>query len=174
MEDSRREANIGQVSEKAAFFFKESEILGFEEEFALCDRTGEGVVRVTDIMELLRLCGHNPTKIDVNVIYSKYKTEGRSFMTFREFVDLMMDRIRRVNADDEVETAFATFDTQKKGYVDAIEIRHSLETLKLIKIPQEEINEMMEDLDSNGDGKIQYSEFKSMMGFAEEYLGKSV
>ncbi len=57
---------------------------------------------------------------------------------------------------------YAVFDREKKGYVAAEDLRHVFHHLGSAVTP-EEIEELMTDLDKDGDGKITYEEYNSMI-----------
>ena len=58
---------------------------------------------------------------------------------------------------------FRVFSKDEEGCVPADELKFVLQNLPT-KIKIAEIEEMIETVDKNGDGKISYSEFRVMMG----------
>ncbi len=54
------------------------------------------------------------------------------------------------------------FDTNGDGFITKEELRDGLEAIGQ-KFTEEQINAMFKDADSNGDGHIDYAEFKGIM-----------
>eukprot|EP01091_Cochliopodium_minus_P000659 TRINITY_DN10577_c0_g1_i1.p1 TRINITY_DN10577_c0_g1~~TRINITY_DN10577_c0_g1_i1.p1 ORF type:complete len:181 (+),score=66.77 TRINITY_DN10577_c0_g1_i1:50-592(+) len=70
----------------------------------------------------------------------------------------------RVDNDrlEEIKEAFTLFDIDNDGNIDANELKIALKSLG-IEASKNEIKKMISELDKNGDGKINYQEFESMM-----------
>ncbi len=64
---------------------------------------------------------------------------------------------------------FSVFDREKKGYIAAGDLRHVLMNLGDNIVGQEEINELMKDLDKDGDGEITYEEFLNLVTGGEGF-----
>lgn len=60
---------------------------------------------------------------------------------------------------DTMQVAFRSFDTDKNGTVDRDEMRQDLTKLEL-GLTKPQIEAMIQRADHNGDGQINYSEFK--------------
>jgi Ca2+-binding EF-hand superfamily protein len=80
--------------------------------------------------------------------------------------------------DDEILEAFKAFDLDKNNFVGAAEIRHVLINIGE-QVTDEEVDEMIRMVDSDGDGQVSWDEFYSMvtggkkppMGFGMEARG---
>lgn len=64
--------------------------------------------------------------------------------------------------DDEILEAFKAFDLDKNNYVGAAEIRHVLINIGE-QVTDEEVDEMIRMVDSDGDGQVSWEEFYSMV-----------
>ncbi|RUS88897.1 hypothetical protein EGW08_003336 [Elysia chlorotica] len=62
----------------------------------------------------------------------------------------------------EMKDAFEMFDTDHNGYIDADEFKTFMMTLG-DQMTEEQVSEMMKEVDTNGDGKIDYKEFCAHM-----------
>ncbi|KAL8965984.1 MAG: hypothetical protein Q9183_003584 [Haloplaca sp. 2 TL-2023] len=75
--------------------------------------------------------------------------------------------------DDRVEKLWRTLDTQKQGHLDAKGLKNGL---KKIDHPLKNADEMLQDvlkaLDADGDGRIQYTEFRAFVEQTEKELLK--
>ena len=58
--------------------------------------------------------------------------------------------------------AFKVFDSDGNGYINAAELRQVMMNLGE-KLTEEEVEMMIKEADSNGDGLVNYEEFISMM-----------
>ena len=57
---------------------------------------------------------------------------------------------------EELEQAFRMFDKDGDGFIDARELRHLLTNLGE-KLSEEEVDEMIAEVDIDGDGKVDYT-----------------
>ncbi|XP_070538777.1 calmodulin-like [Ptychodera flava] len=153
-------------------FFTEEQIIEFEEAFLMFDRFGDGTVKVTEIKDILRMCGQNPTNGEVHHIINQHHIEGKKWMSLSEFLDLMVERLIEMGSVDEIREAFQLFDEKREGSFEAVMLRHTLENMQLIKIPQQEIDAFMDDIDVDGNGRISYEEFLHVMTVTDEATAK--
>jgi serine/threonine-protein phosphatase 2B regulatory subunit len=65
-------------------------------------------------------------------------------------------------SDDEILEAFKAFDLDKNNYVGAAEIRHVLINIGE-QVTDEEVDEMIRMVDSDGDGQVSWEEFYAMV-----------
>lgn len=57
---------------------------------------------------------------------------------------------------------FQVFDRDNNGFISATELRHVMKSLGEA-LTDEEVDEMIEQADVNGDGQVNYEEFVKMM-----------
>ena len=62
----------------------------------------------------------------------------------------------------EMKEAFSVFDRNGNGFICAAELRQVMETMGE-KLTDAEVDEMINEADTNGDGQIDYEEFLRMM-----------
>lgn len=63
-------------------------------------------------------------------------------------------------SEDDIKAAFDEFDADGSGAIDSSEIKKVCERLG-VDVSKSEIDGLINSADSNGDGKIQYEEFKN-------------
>merc|ERR1712159_482603 len=63
---------------------------------------------------------------------------------------------------DEINEAFSLFDADNSGMIDATELKSAMEALGF-KPKREEIKKMLADIDKDGNGTIEASEFMELM-----------
>ncbi|RCH96684.1 hypothetical protein CU098_002856, partial [Rhizopus stolonifer] len=63
----------------------------------------------------------------------------------------------------DLQEAFKVFDADGNGVIDREELHKVMSSLNET-LTEEELDAMIKEADSNGDGKISFEEFKAMMG----------
>ncbi|KAH7966809.1 hypothetical protein HPB49_019660 [Dermacentor silvarum] len=138
----------------------DEQISEFREAFTLYDKDGSGCIRASDLGTVMRSLGYHPTEAQVAEIVG---SNSRENIDFPEFLTIMAkEEIRPDDVDDEIREAFKVFDRNGDGYVSAAELRHVMTTMGE-KLSHEEVDEMIREADQDGDGRINYDEFVSMV-----------
>ncbi|KAH6939958.1 hypothetical protein HPB50_022839 [Hyalomma asiaticum] len=98
-----------------------------------------------------------------NVLQEILGSTSRENIDFAEFLTIMAkEEIRSDEVDEEIREAFKVFDRNGDGFVSAAELRHVMTTMGE-KLSHEEVDEMIREADQDGDGRINYEEFVSMV-----------
>ncbi|XP_071160671.1 calmodulin-like isoform X2 [Mytilus edulis] len=134
----------------------------FKEVFELFDKDGDGTITIKELDTVMRSLGQNPTENEVKEMVQKVDTDGNGTIEFPEFLQMATDMMKSVDLADEVRDAFRLFDKNGDGYVTASELKTILSN-NGEKISDEELDAMVKDADVDGDGKINYQEFVSML-----------
>ncbi|CAG2241635.1 CALM [Mytilus edulis] len=134
----------------------------FKEVFELFDKDGDGTITIKELDTVMRSLGQNPTENEVKEMVQKVDTDGNGTIEFPEFLQMATDMMKSVDLADEVRDAFRLFDKNGDGYVTAPELKTILSN-NGEKISDEELDAMVKDADVDGDGKINYQEFVSML-----------
>lgn len=80
---------------------------------------------------------------------------GNGTIDFPEFLSMMVRQLRECADDEELREAFRVFDKDGNGFISAAELRHVMISLGE-KLTEEEVDEMIKEADTNGDGQIDY------------------
>ncbi|CAK9319520.1 unnamed protein product, partial [Citrullus colocynthis] len=84
------------------------------------------------------------------------------YLDCREFVAISV-HLRRMGDDEEhLRKAFDFFDQNLSGYIEIEELRHTLAD-EIDENSEEVINAIINDVDTDKDGRISYDEFAAMM-----------
>merc|ERR1719273_303556 len=90
--------------------------------------------------------------------------DGNGTIEFTEFLDMMKKKASEVDEEAELREAFKIFDRDKDGYISMKELKKVTSMLGTV-LTKEEIEEFMAeaDVDGNGNGTIEFTEFLDMM-----------
>ena len=75
---------------------------------------------------------------------------------FNHFLEIMEDRVRRHDLDQEIKDAFSVFDKDGNGYVSLLDLKQMMTQLGE-RLTDDELEEMMSEADLNGDGLIDFT-----------------
>ncbi|KAK7101362.1 EF-hand calcium-binding domain-containing protein 7-like isoform X2 [Littorina saxatilis] len=115
-----------------------------------------------DFILVLQQAGRNPSQRVVN----RYWDDDRDSMAFDEFVDVC----RKVSStsEDDLMKAFRKIDINGDGYISLDEL-YKIMTTKGERLSRQEVKVMIDEVDENKDGRLDYKEFCRMfMSTTEE------
>jgi len=136
----------------------DDQIQEFKEAFALFDKDGNGTITAKELGAVMRGLGQNPSEEEIRTMIDEVDTDCNGSIEFDEFLLLISNKIRMDSVEDELRDAFKVFDKDNDGYLTAPELRDVMMNLG-DPMTVEDITEMVREADTNGDGKIEYSEF---------------
>lgn len=122
----------------------------------------EGSITTKELATVIRSLGQNPTEAEIQDMINEVDTDGNGTIDFREFLDLMAHKMKDFDSDEELREAFKVFDKDQNGYISAAELRHVMINLGE-KLTEEEVEMMIKEADTDGDGQVNYEEFVRMM-----------
>ncbi|XP_063430888.1 neo-calmodulin-like isoform X1 [Mytilus trossulus] len=155
--------SINSLFEKTTHSERSAKVVSdFKEVFELFDKDGDGTITIKELDTVMRSLGQNPTENEVKEMVQKADTDGNGTIEFPEFLQMATDMMKSVDLADEVRDAFRLFDKNGDGYVTAPELKTILSN-NGEKISDEELDALVKDADVDGDGKINYQEFVSML-----------
>lgn len=108
--------------------------------------------------------GETPTEDELQDMIRAVDINGDGEIDFDEFIGLMRLRMdeRQRDPDEDLRDAFNMFDSDRSGYIDRNEVRSLMKKLAQT-LSDEEVDLIMEECDTDGDGEISFEEFKTMM-----------
>jgi len=127
-------------------------------------RVSTGTIELDEIRQVMRKLGQNPTEEELTEMISSVDDNNDKEIDFEEFLILMKSRceVDPQDPEKELRDAFAVFDSDGSGSIDRKELKRLMKKLGQA-LTEAEVDAMMDEVDSNGDGEISYDEFKSMM-----------
>ncbi|XP_014770346.1 calmodulin-beta [Octopus bimaculoides] len=138
----------------------EKELKELREAFRFLDINGDGTVSVHELRTIMHSLGHFPSTEELRQVLRDHNFTGDGFLTFDEFVGTMASYVGFSTSEHEKELreTFKYFDRSGRGFISSDDLRTVLECLGE-DITEEELEEMIAEVDINGDGRIDFEEF---------------
>merc|ERR1719516_631279 len=86
---------------------------------------------------------------------------------FPNFLNMMLRKVDEINAEEEIREAFKVFDSNGDGFINRQELGYVMENLGQ-KMEKEEIEALINEIDIDGDGQINYEEFYMMENLGQK------
>ncbi|CAH8527064.1 unnamed protein product [Schistosoma turkestanicum] len=132
------------------------------EAFKLLDNEGSGLIKAREIKVALRALGFDPTAADIRQIISEHDTENRGFVDFKGFLDIMTSKMTEKTDKADLIKAFKICDDDDSGKLTLPKLKRAAQLLGE-DITDEEIQEMIDEADKDGDGEVSEEEFLWIM-----------
>jgi len=141
----------------------EDRIQALRETFTSLDKNGDGLLTHAELAEGLQATGLKDIPPDMQQILQDIDSDASGVIDYTEFLAATMDR-RQYLEETVCWGAFVTFDRNGDGVISKDELKQVLgeDTVNDV-VGADTIQLLMEDCDQNGDGKIDFQEFMTMM-----------
>jgi calmodulin len=130
----------------------------YKDAFEMFDKDKDGTITTKELANVMRSLNHDPTEDELNEMIAEVDLDGNGEIDFEEFVTLMNRRSKETDTEEEVLNAFKVFDKEGNGLISVTELRHIMITLG-DQLNEDEVDELLREADSDGDGFINYEEF---------------
>ncbi|KAM9861137.1 calmodulin-like protein 4a [Aulostomus maculatus] len=147
---------------RAAKFFTPVQINEFKECFSLYDKKHKGKIDVKDLITVMRCLGTSPTYGEIDRHLQVHKIEKKGELDFSTFLTMMHRQIQQEDPKTEILEALRMTDKQKKGHIQASELRAKL-TMLGEKLTDKEVDELFKEANVKSDGTVNYEEFTQMV-----------
>ncbi|KAG0592895.1 hypothetical protein KC19_1G288500 [Ceratodon purpureus] len=138
----------------------EEEIVGLRELFKSMDTDNSGTVTIQELKVGLLKKGTRLTETDMKKLMDAADVDGNGNIDFNEFISATM-HMNKTQKEDHLFAAFQHFDTDNSGFITVYELQEAMEKNGMGD-PQT-IQEIISEVDTDNDGRIDYDEFVAMM-----------
>ena len=143
--------------------FTEKEQKSFRNAFTLFDKDHDGKLSTKEVDDVLRFLGKDPTEYEMEFVLKDLDMYGNGTLTFPQFLKLLSQKYNDTKFNvEEMKAVFRIFDKDGDGYITSDEIQEEMSKHGDV-FSDQQIKQMMEGADSNGDGRIDYEEFVKLM-----------
>merc|ERR1712020_289307 len=139
------------------------ELATFKEAFTVFDKNQHGTITTKELSTVMRSLGQNPTDAEVQDMINEVDVDGSGAIEFPEFCVMMVKKMQETDTENEIREAYRVFDKERTGGIAVSEMRLILSNLPE-KWGDEEIEEMLQTADKDGNGYFSYDEFRMMIG----------
>ncbi|KAL6992598.1 hypothetical protein U1Q18_010709 [Sarracenia purpurea var. burkii] len=124
---------------------------------------GDGKIPASELRVVLEALGSDTTTEEVERVMSELDTDGDGFIDLKEFTDFHWKwMIGDVGKRQEFRDAFDLYDRDKNRLISARELHDVLKSLEE-KCSLDDCSRMIGSIDVDGDGYVNFEEFKKMM-----------
>merc|ERR1712217_680860 len=141
----------------------EDQIKALRETFMALDGNGDGLLTANEMKEGLAKAGLKEIPPDLQQILEDVDSDGSGVIDYTEFLAATLDK-RSYVKEDVCWSAFCIFDRNGDGKISQDELKQVLgenEVADVVGVLK--IGELMKELDTSGDGYIDFQEFMEMM-----------
>lgn len=117
--------------------YTEDQMMEYQEAFSLFDNRGDGKISVSQLGDVLRALGQNPTEAEVKKCCNQHKPDDR--ITFDVFLPILQAicKSKSTNSAEDFIEGLRHFDKDGSGYISSAELRHLLTTLGMLRLSLE-------------------------------------
>jgi len=133
-----------------------------KEAFDLFDTDGSGTIDAKELKVAMRALGFEPKKEEIRKMIADVDKDGSGVIDFPEFLDMMTTKMAERDPREEMIKAFRLFDDDESGKISFKNLKRVAKELGE-NMTDEEIQEMIDEADRDGDGEISEEEFMRIM-----------
>ena len=134
-----------------------------KEVFDTIDKNKDGYITVKELQEITK---DTLSEIDIKNILMSVDLDKNGAINYSEFIAATMNELITKDAN-KMEAAFNYFDKDKNGVIDREDLKQLLRLNTEMSFDDQVIDEVVDEWDYNGDGKIDISEFYKWMSLKD-------
>merc|ERR1711907_780665 len=157
---SRRNAGKAKSSGKGEL--TEEQRQEIREAFDLFDTDGSGTIDAKELKVAMRALGFEPKKEEIKKMIADVDTDGSGTIDFNEFLEMMTAKMSERDPMEEIIKAFRLFGDDETGKISFRNLKRVAKELGE-NMTDEELQEMIDEADRDGDGEVNEEEFLRIM-----------
>ncbi|KAI7728193.1 hypothetical protein M8C21_012885, partial [Ambrosia artemisiifolia] len=138
----------------------EEEIMGLKEMFKGMDTDNSGTITLEELKQGLSKQGPRLSENEVKQLLEAADADGNGTIDYDEFITATM-HLNRMDREEHLYTAFQYFDKDNSGYISIEEMEQAIREYGMND--GRDIKEIVSEIDTDNDGRINYDEFVAMM-----------
>ena len=128
-----------------------------KDHFLLFDKDGSGFITTDELGLTLRSLGFHVEEKHLKDLIEEFDQNKDGKLDFNEFYNIITTRMKNPLTEDELKEAFHIFDKDNNGKITVSELKIALTSFGE-KLTDQEVEEFIEDIDTNGDGELDIKE----------------
>uniref|UniRef100_A0A1B0A1P0 EF-hand domain-containing protein n=1 Tax=Glossina pallidipes TaxID=7398 RepID=A0A1B0A1P0_GLOPL len=144
------------------FELSEAQKTDIKEAFDLFDIECTGFIEEKELKVAIRALGFEPKKEEIKRMIDDIDRDGTQRISFDDFLHLMTLKMAEKDTKEEILKAFRLFDDDGTGKITFKNLKRVARELDE-KLTDEELREMIDETDLNGDGEVDQEEFLRIM-----------
>merc|ERR1712149_56164 len=158
---SRKMSRRGAAKKKAKGGLSEEQIEEIREAFNLFDADNSGAIDIRELKAAMRALGFEVKKEELKKMISDIDNDGNGSIEFAEFLEMMTGKMGEKDTREDIEKVFKLFDDDNTGKISLRNLRRVAQELG--ENVEEELQDMINQADRDGDGEINVDEFYRIM-----------
>lgn len=157
--------NVGLAGRKKSgpkFELGEDQKKDIKEAFDLFDTEGNGFIETKELKVAIRALGFEPKKEEIKKMIAEIDKESTGKLSYEDFLQLMTIKMAEKDTKEEILKAFRLFDDDDSGKISFKNLKRVAKELGE-NLTDEELREMIEEADLDGDGEVNQDEFLRVM-----------
>jgi len=142
--------------------FTQDQIREYNDAFCMYDKENVGSIPSTELRDMLKLIGYNPTDQLLENLSILIDLDGNGRIDFDEFIDLIDQLETEEKNMKEAHDAFNAFDFMGDGFVAANDVKEALMHI-MEKAPAEDKENIIKHFKLDKNRKIYFEEFQEMI-----------
>lgn len=137
----------------------EEEIGGLKKLFKMIDTDGSGTITYDELKNGLKRVGSELMESEIQSLMDAADIDNNGTIDYGEFLAATV-HMNKLEREENLINAFSFFDKDGSGYITIDELSQACKDMGLA---DGHLDEMIQEIDQNNDGQIDYSEFTAMM-----------
>ncbi|KAG7037928.1 Calcium-dependent protein kinase 29, partial [Cucurbita argyrosperma subsp. argyrosperma] len=138
----------------------EEELKGLKQMFKNIDTDRSGTITLEELKTGLSRLGSRLSEHEIKQLMDAADVDRSGMIDYGEFITATMHR-HRLEKEENIYKTFQFFDIDKSGFITRDEVKQAMIQYKMGD--EDTIDEILDDIDIDGDGKINFDEFINMM-----------
>ncbi|KAG7241901.1 hypothetical protein INR49_024871 [Caranx melampygus] len=123
---------------------------------------GSGYIDVKELKVAMRALGFEPKKEEIKKMIGEVDKDGTGKISFVDFLAVMTQKMAEKDSKEEILKAFRLFDDDETGKISFKNLKRVAKELGE-NLTDEELQEMIDEADRDGDGEVNQQEFLRIM-----------